>query len=127
MEKYSPDEKILLAMYAEWLKDIPDMDRVNQNTMEMDPLCFLWGLIKLKTMGYIDGVSWQPPEANDPRKVVVLSRDFLMLTKDGVEKAQEIAGTAKEKRSVAFQRVYEIFRDIGVETFSSLIGKYIGL
>lgn len=123
MNNFKSDETILLALYAEWISDTPDFRRVNQVNLQMEPEVFLWGLMRLKKVGYIDGVSWQPETANQADKVVVLCRDNISITKEGIERAEELAEIGKKRRAEALKVICGIFRDLGIAAFSGLVLK----
>ena len=125
--QYSADEIILMAFYAEWIRDIPDMRSVQPDNLDRDRDVFLWGLIKLSVMGWVQGVSWQPATANMPKKVQSLSMENIMLTREGVLHAQEIAEVGKECRNKIMANLVEIFRDIGSGTFANIISNRLGL
>ena len=122
-KKYSADEKILLALYFEWLKDLPEFARVNPLNLQMEDEKFLWGLMKLKQLDLIDGISWQPKSAAVPEDVSTLSRDGLHLTGKGAERAAEISETGKRRAEEIIRIVSGIFRDLGIAAFSGLILK----
>lgn len=120
---YRSDEKILLALYSEWLSDYPDNKKVNEVNLQLAPEVFLWGLMKLAKTGKISGVSWQPEYASMPGHVTSVSREYISLTEKGVEAAQELAETGKRRAEEAVKIVAGIFRDLGIAAFSGLLMK----
>lgn len=97
MKRVSAHDKVLLALYAELLRDDGDFNRVRGAYLDMDKRTFLWALMCLKTEGLIDGVKWIPPGATRPEAVSGLLRDKLHLTHEGYEKAEALIDV-KDKR-----------------------------
>lgn len=120
-KKYNAEEKILMALYAEYLSDDPNYIRVNEVTLCMKPETFLWGLMKLQRSGKVTGVSWIPDYAEVPAQVSVVTRDWMALTEKGAEQAREITETGKKRAEEALKVIAEIFRDLGIAAFSGLI------
>jgi hypothetical protein len=48
-------EEVLTAIYSEYIRDFPEMKRVNLRELNMRPQYFLIALIKLKNEGFILG------------------------------------------------------------------------
>ena len=121
MAKYSADEQVLMALYAEWLSDEPDFRRVNAINLQMDPDKYLWALMKLKKSGYIEGIDWKPEYATVPEQVAVLDTAYMSISAKGVERAAEIVGAGKKRAYEVLSVIGGIFRDLGIAAFSGMI------
>ena len=115
-------EAVLLALYAEYTQNVPDMRRVNAETMRMEKPAFRWALMKLKIEGLVSGVEWAPDWARHPDDVKGMNRDRLMLTGAGVRRAESLAGivednTPSERRT----RIVEMLSAIGCGIAANMI------
>ncbi|WP_343248778.1 YjcQ family protein [Diplocloster hominis] len=77
-------QQVLQAIYAEYQKDLPNMEKITSKQLQMEEQVFLSALMKLQNEELIQGVVWSPSETMDIRRVRVINRDNLFLTKEGV-------------------------------------------
>lgn len=83
--------QVLFAIYAEYQKDIPDMEKITYRLLEMDSQAFTVALMKLQNEGYIQGVIWTPPDTMSIKKIRALRKDNLFMTRRGVEYVEKQA------------------------------------
>ncbi|WP_158355084.1 YjcQ family protein [Diplocloster modestus] len=77
-------QQVLQAIYTEYQKDLPRMEKITSEQLQMEDQIFLSALMKLQNEELIQGVFWNPSETMDIRRVRVINRDNLFLTKEGV-------------------------------------------
>ena len=79
--------RVLFAIYAEYLKDLPDMPSVTFKRLDMDQAVFYMALLKLQNEGFIDGLKTFPPNTRMlPRSVTL---DSVMMTRWGIEYTEQ--------------------------------------
>ncbi|MBU9735798.1 YjcQ family protein [Diplocloster agilis] len=78
-------QQVLQAIYAEYQKELPNMGEITSKKLQIEEQIFLAALMKLQNEKLIQGVFWSPAETMDIRRVRVLNRDNLFLTKEGVQ------------------------------------------
>lgn len=93
MIKLDTKQQVLLAIYMEYQKDIPNMKEVNSTALNMDITVFNIALEKLENEGYINGLQTINTD-NDRFYAVIL--DNIKLTRDGLELVESKFGIAKE-------------------------------
>lgn len=91
--KLDTKQQVLLAVYMEYQKDIPNMKNINNTVLNMDVTVFNIALEKLENEGYIIGLKTY--EADNDRFYVVML-DNIKLTRDGIEYVEECFGIQKE-------------------------------
>lgn len=91
--KLDTKQQVLLAIYMEYQKDIPNMKNINNTVLDMDITVFNIALEKLDNEGYITGLTTL--EADCDRFYVVI-RDRIKLTRDGIEYVEKCFGIEKE-------------------------------
>lgn len=124
--KLDNKEKVLLALYGMYNMDEPDFAQVNFRTMEMPLNAFNWALMKLQTEGLINGVHWLPPSESRPEKLLAILRDRLMLTREGVELADELLNTRGARQAEKLQKLYDFFKDVALPV-AAIIAPALGL
>ena len=102
--------EVLFALYAEYLKDLPDMPSITFERLDMDKAVFYMALLKLQTEGFIDGLTTFPPNTRMLPRAVTL--DSVMMTRYGIEYVEqklelERMSTSQEKLK---QLVYKFGR-----------------
>lgn len=85
-------QKVLQAIYAEYQKELPNMGEITSKKLQIEEQIFLAALMKLQNEKLIQGVFWSPAETMDIRRVRVLNRDNLFLTKEGVQYMENHSG-----------------------------------
>lgn len=78
-------QQVLQAIYAEYQKELPNMGEITSEKLQIEEQIFLSALMKLQNEKLIQGVFWSPAETMDIRRVRVINRDNLFLTKEGVQ------------------------------------------
>ena len=113
--KYDTKQQVLLRIYIEYQKDIPDMKSINNTEMNMDIDVFNNALKKLNTEGYIKG---QYILSADNEEFYCVRCDEIEMTRDGIEYVERKFGI--EKELTAADKLKYIVRKCGVFGFSAL-------
>lgn len=79
--------RLLLAIYYEYQKDIPDMSVINYESLNLDCLVFQIALDKLQNEGLITGAKLQFISGSPYPNAVVT--DYIKMTRDGIEFVEE--------------------------------------
>lgn len=58
MSKLTTEEKVLVAFYTEYQKDLPEMNNVSYENLDLDRKVFLTAVKKLKHKGFVDNISF---------------------------------------------------------------------
>ena len=113
-------EQVLLALYLEYQKDLPDMAAVNNTDLNMDIDVFNIALDKLQNEEYIRGFASYPADNN---KFYCADLSRVMLTKSGLDYVENCFGIAKEQTSA--DKVRYVIRQCGIYGYKALkdIGK----
>lgn len=103
-------EQVLIAIYAEYQKPLPDMQLVK--SYELDFKCdeFKFALIKLQNEGYIDGLVVSGRQPINYRRPFEVSADCMLPTVKGIERAERLMGIddeapARERLKQAIKRL----------------------
>lgn len=118
--------QVLLAVYAEYQEDIPNMDNVSFDALGMDSTAFRAALIKLQNEGLISGLIIQPPNETRADRVRGLIKTHMLPTREGLEEAERFIRTGET--STARQRlrdVVEFAGKIGLELVKAYAEKLI--
>ena len=93
-----PDKKTqaLLALYIEYQRDLPRMSNVSAAALGMDADVFNISLVKLETEGYITGLKTL---AADDKRFYSVDISGVMLTRDGIERAERVFELEREQSS----------------------------
>lgn len=122
-------QKVLLAVYMEYQKDIPDMERfINAKTLEIDRDAFKMALLKLQNEGLICGVNFIP----DGNKIVpaMAWTSNVLMTSYGIKYVEEKLDikptmTSEEKlkeiANTATKWGLDVFKDIAARTLAEII------
>lgn len=93
-------QKVLLALYTEYQKDIPKMELITNVNLDMDSQVFRIAVDKLQSEGFIIGAKIHFPAGNPyPDKLIP---HFIKMTREGIEFVEEKmeiqrSWTSKEK------------------------------
>ncbi|WP_455577068.1 hypothetical protein [Anaerosinus sp.] len=93
-------QKVLLAIYTEYQKDIPKMELITNVNLDMDSQVFRIAVDKLQSEGFIIGAKIHFPAGNPyPDKLIP---HFIKMTREGIEFVEEKmeiqrSWTSKEK------------------------------
>lgn len=93
-------QKVLLAIYTEYQKDIPNMELITNVNLDMDSQVFRIAVDKLQSEGFIIGAKIHFPAGNPyPDKLIP---HFIKMTREGIEFVEEKmeiqrSWTSKEK------------------------------
>lgn len=113
--KYDTKQQVLLRIYIEYQKDIPDMKHINNTELNMDIDVFNNALKKLDNEGYIKGLCILSAD-ND--EFYCVNCEKLMLTREGVEYAESKFGI--EKELTAEDKLKYIAKKCGVFAYPAL-------
>ena len=109
---------VLYAIYAEYQRDIPQMERLTAKCLDMDEYIFNIALLKLQTEGLIDGlIVWPSHFWQSPKRIITLD---MRLTRAGIEYVErqvgiEPTGFELEKRNTLHAYIRDTFdRPLGV-------------
>lgn len=80
-------QKVLLAIYTEYQKDMPDMSRITHTGLDMDAQVFRVAIDKLESEGYIRGAKVHYP-AGRPYPDAVIP-NFIKMTREGLQFVEE--------------------------------------
>ncbi|CEN94330.1 YjcQ family protein [Paraclostridium sordellii] len=124
--KLDTKQKVLVAIYTEYQKDIPDM-RTNIKSKELgiDGEVFAIALDKLLNEGFITGVQF----SKSKNKIMATFTDGIMMTRDGIDYVETKLGI--EKTLSGMEKVQEMakksanwgwneFKDITVKVLSEM-------
>ena len=127
--KLGAKEQVLLALYIEYQKDLPDMASVNNTDLNMDIDVFNTALSKLQNEEYIRGFATL---AADNNQFYVEDVSHVMLTKQGIDYVENCFGIKKELTSADKVRYvvkqcgvygYKALKDIGAACLAAMIEK----
>ena len=104
--------QVLYALYSEYQKDVPDMETVHAEVLDLKVVVFNAALLKLQNEGYIQGFDWQPPETMDARKIISSYRKNIYLTRKGVEYVEKLASIAESMPSR--KKIAELAKQVGL-------------
>lgn len=104
--------QVLYALYSEYQKDIPDMDRITSRSLGIDNQAFIVALMKLQNEGYIQGVIWIPPDTMAIQKIRAVKRDNLFMTGKGVKYVEAQAGI--EESSPSTEKIKQLGKRLGI-------------
>lgn len=104
--------QVLYAIYAEYQKDIPDMDRITSRSLGIDNQAFIVALMKLQNEGYIQGVIWIPPDTMAIQKIRAVKRDNLFMTGKGVKYVE--AQAEIEESSPSTEKIKQLGKRLGI-------------
>ena len=113
--KYDTKQQVLLRIYIEYQKDIPDMKSINNTEMNMDIDVFNNALKKLNTEGYIKGLHIM---SADNEEFYGVRCDEIELTRDGIEYVENKFGI--EKELTAADKLKYVTRKCGVFALPAL-------
>lgn len=128
MAELDTKQKVLIAFYTEYQKDIPNMREVNASDVGVDKDAFIVAIQKLENEGLITGAKFTKGGRGAVPLMVI--QDFIMLTNYGlhyVEEKLEIKPTlsagekVKEVTSKAAKWGYNELKDFGVKVTAELI------
>lgn len=134
MEQLDTKQKVLLAFYAEYQKDLPQMRSVTSEVLNISRDVFIVALQKLENEGLINGVGF----VKGGRGVIPFSADtsFLMLTPHGLNYVENKLGidptnTGEEKVKKITRKVtewgYNELKDFAIKVTAELIKSSVGV
>lgn len=135
MAELDVKQRVLVLIYTEYQKDIPDMKgTITATNLNISPDVFKIALHKLDNERYISGVRYA--RGGPGNKILSVFTDEIMMTRDGinyVEEKLDIQPTmsAREKAVEVSKRManwgYNEFKDLISKVASELIAKATGL
>lgn len=103
--KLDTKQKVLVAIYTEYQKDIPNMiNNIKAKELGIDKAVFEIALDKLMNEGLITGVDF----IKSNHQILVTYMDELMMTRDGIEYVETKLGIERTLSGV--EKVQEIFK-----------------
>ena len=121
-KKYDKMDIVLLALYSEWMKDIPQFWHVNHESLNMEKDVFYWCLAKLNTMGFISGIDW-----NMEKGKIEVKRNNAILTGKGVERAVDILQVDDRSRRESLETLFGTFEKLKTEEMAMYVGQSLGM
>ncbi|NMF00250.1 hypothetical protein [Aneurinibacillus aneurinilyticus] len=116
--------KVLIALYLEYQKDLPEMNKVTAASLELEPEVFKVAIDKLVHEGYLDNVLIS--RGGSGGKILSvrlehakLSRYAIHYIEDRLEIDPEATGEEKGKT------VLKRFVDAGKESFENIVAKIV--
>ena len=128
--KIDSKHKVLFAIYAEYQKDIPNMEDVNYNVLDMDSKVFRIALFKLQNEGFIDGLKTHPPNEKNVDRIKVIMIKEVMPTRFGIEYVEnklEVRKdlTSQEKLKQIAEKFgkfgFEVLKEVAIQKLNSFI------
>lgn len=121
--KLDTKQKVLVAIYTEYQKDIPNMiNNIKAKELGIDNAVFEIALDKLMNEGLITGVDF----IKSNHQILVTYMDELMMTRDGIEYVETKLGIERTLSGV--EKVQEIFKksaDWGWNEFKDIAVKVL--
>ena len=126
--------QVLLAIYAEYQRDIPNMDRVTHEALQVDAQAFRAALIKLQNEGLISGLVIEPPKETRADRVRGVIRTHMLPTRAGLDEAEKYiatgqADTAKSRLTALISRAglagLDWVKDVAAGVLADVIGRKI--
>lgn len=117
-------QQVLLAIYTEYQKDIPNMDAITHASLDMDSLVFKIAINKLENEGYIRGAKLHFP-AGSPHPDKIVTR-FMQMTREGiafVEEKMDLPRAMSSQEKV--QSLREKFGKLGWDALSAYAGNVL--
>lgn len=120
-------QKVLLAIYTEYQKDIPNMEQITNKALGLPLDAFKIAVDKLQSEGFIKGAQIIPDgNSNIPAMVII---DSVKMTHFGIEYIEQKIGiertlTGEQKVKNVLQRAaewgWEQIKDIAAKTLSEM-------
>lgn len=119
-------QRVLVAFYLEYQKEIPFMDDVKAELLQTDPLRFKIAVNKLENEGYISGADFVTPKY--VRTVgVMVTRDGLRYVEDiiGINTTMPASEKIKEVSTKVTKWGYNELKDFAAKVLGEVISKSI--
>lgn len=117
-------QKVLMAIYVEYQKDVPDMTTITFDRLDMDSLVFKIALDKLENEGLISGTKLHFRQGSPYPDVV--STNFIKMTREGI---QFVEGKMEIERTLSGKEKLELLRQkcgkLGWEALSEFTAKVL--
>lgn len=94
MKDLSSKMQVMVALYAEYQKDLPNMSEVTNKSIMMDVDVFYVALDKLQNEGYITGCEFYSADGN---RFYGVSTENIRLTRDGINEVEYLMCLEEEK------------------------------
>lgn len=105
-------QEVLIALYAQYQRDIPEMEKVTAAALNMDSVAFMFSLLKLQTEGLICGCVFIPPNEKNARRIRAVEKKNIFLTREGVEYVQNLLDLKALKTNK--ERLKSIVKSLGL-------------
>ena len=113
--KLGAKEQVLLAIYIEYQKDLPDMGNINNTDLNMDIDVFNVALEKLQNEEYIRGAAMF---SSDNNRFYTVNTSQMKITKYGIDYVEGCFGIKKELTS--YDKIKYIKKQCGVFGYKAL-------
>ena len=113
--KHTSKETVMLAVYIEYQKDLPQMKNINHTALNMDKDVFNTALDKLSNERYITGVS---VFSADSEKFYSVNTENIKPTPEGLLYAEKYFGI--QKYDTAAEKIEYIIKKCGAFGLSAL-------
>ena len=113
--KLGAKEQVLLAIYTEYQKDLPNMTNVNNTALNMDIDVFHIALEKLQNEEYVKDVAFF---ASDNNRFYTVDISKIKLTKNGIDFVEKCFGIKKEL--TAEDKLKYIIKQCGIYGYKAL-------
>jgi hypothetical protein len=120
--------QVLFAIYAEYQKDVPDMNEITFKRLDMDKAAFNVALVKLENEGLISELVAAPPNSfRHPVQAIVTG---VFPTREGLERVEtkleiEKSETGEEKLRTLVERFgklgWDVLRGVAVSVLSKAV------
>lgn len=122
-------QKVLLAIYVEYQKDIPNMDKnIKADLLGIEKEVFTVAILKLVNEGYVTEV--KVSRGGIGGKVLAMSLRDMMITRDGIEYVETKIGIDKtltgiEKAKFISKKAVEAGWDKGTDIVAKVMAELI--
>lgn len=120
MMELNPEQQVLLALFVEYSKDIPNMDNITFTSLGMDKEVFNVALDKLNTKGYLNNFS---PARGKNNKILVVWLNGVSLSNDAIKAAEDLLDSLKFDNYTPESTSQKIFGTVK-EDVKDIIAKY---
>jgi hypothetical protein len=118
----SAEQQVLLALYIEYQKDVPDMNNVTFDYLEMNQDVFNAAIDKLDVKGYLNG--FKPARGGKGNKILVVWLNGVTLNNSAIRAAEELLDSLKLEDCTTENIMKKIYTS-AKEDVKDIIAKYL--
>jgi len=115
------EQQVLLAMYIEYKKDLPNMDTVKAEYLGMETAVFYEALDKLDSKDYL--INFKQSRGGKGNKIYIVWLAGVSLRSEALREAESLLAELKFKENTAENATMNIFKTLKEDT-KDLIAKY---